>query len=45
MESPEVKIGDDSGTEPQVVGQILYDMLDELVTAIQDNQFVKKKKP
>jgi hypothetical protein len=34
MESPEVKIGDDSGTEPQVLGQILYDKLDALVTAI-----------
>ena len=34
MESTEVKIGSETATEPQVLGQKLYDKLDALVTAI-----------
>ena len=34
IESPEVKIGSVGASEPQVLGQTLYDKLDALVTAI-----------
>tara|TARA_Y100000004_G_scaffold52297_1_gene57988 strand:+ start:664 stop:1821 length:1158 start_codon:yes stop_codon:yes gene_type:complete len=34
LETPQVKIGSDDASEPQVLGQTLYDRLDALVTAI-----------
>ena len=34
LESPVVKVGSTGASEPQVLGQILYDKLDALVTAI-----------